>query len=1201
MRSKPLLRGQLVAVALLALLFAIGVPSLMAQSAGTSALAGTVTDPSGAAIPGATVTITNNATGQTRTANTGSDGSYRFTLLPPGNYKVTFAASGFKTSEVGSETLNVTETPELNRTLEVGAASEEVTVEAAAEALQTQSSTLGTTVTSQQVTGLPLSNRNYTQLLTMAAGANTSVNNATTIGKGTQDISVNGADPGNNNYQMDGVSIVNTANTGSAKDCGIYTGIGIPNPDAIQEFKIQTSTYDASYGGHPGGNVNVVTRSGTNEFHGSAWWFLRNTDLDANSFFDNLDGGGVKQVLNQNQVGGSVGGPIKKDKLFFFADYQETRQKNGVSAGGSSTVNLFPLPADRTAANLGAALCPANHPGPGQANYQTFLYPIIQSVQIACDGSNIGPVALAMLNAKLPNGSFYIPSNPTGQYGPVTYTSPASFTEHQLVTNVDYLLNSKNTLSVRYFWTADPQFLPLSGTDVPGTPVTSFYDNINSIVKLTTLLSSSLVNELHVAGQHNGAHSSDTTVTTPQAIGQATIVPTEHELPVTVMFNGPSLNGTLAPDSSPTDQMEYGDQISWSHGQHTIRAGYEYQYAQWPISFQGLERGFLFYGTFADWTLGLPGCQTAGCSVGNPGNTNGGTGSIYQCLYCVRSGPNGIIHNYVENNQDAFVQDDWKVSSRLTFNLGVRWEYDGSYSDKYGNLTNLSLAQFATVPVPPSGPTASGPGLVGYVVPNNYANHYPAPPAGVLTANNSDSITSGPPKDNFAPRFGFAWQPKQDGKLVIRGGVGLFYDRIGGGSFVHAVEQGYPYAVTLDYSGSASAPYSSANPYPSTPLGTFASRWVNFGGCQPSCLFGAPNSAIDSPTLDMNLHTPLTRQYNVNLQYQFINNWILEVGYVGSSSINLLDQYHSVNTPLIASPSDPINGITVNTVLNAALRVPYLGYTAPGVDETAFDGISNYNSLQVTLRKQFSHGFLMQASYTYSKDLSDINAILTGSGANSNVPTDLAQQYGPVGFSHPQRFVVNYSYDLPFGQHSGALGLLTSGWNVSGVTTVQDGTPLTIGDQNGGTVYDLGSYDTARAQMCPGATYGSIATSGSITNRLGFAGGQGYFNPSAFCSEPVAPNSVAAGPYGVPTLFGNSGPGIILGPGNFNWDIAIVKTTHITERQMVIFRTEFFNAFNHPQFSNPAGLAVSTPSTFGQITTTSVNPRILQFGLKYIF
>jgi hypothetical protein len=1202
MMFKTLLCSRLAHVALLTLLLSIGAPFLMAQSAGTSALAGTITDPSGAAIPNVTVTLTNNDNGQSRTTTTGADGTYRFTLLVPGNYRVRFAANGFKTSEVASEQLNVTETQALDRTLEVGAQSEQVTVEAAAEALQTESSTLGTTVSSQQVTGLPLSNRNYTQLLTMAAGANSSVNNATTIGKGTQDIAVNGADPSQNNYQMDGVSIVNTANTGSAKDCGIYTGIGIPNPDAIQEFKIQTSTYDASYGAHPGANVNVVTRSGSNQFHGSVWEFFRNTDLNANSFFDNLDGGGVRQVLNQNQVGGSVGGPIKKDKLFFFADYQETRQKNGISAGGSSSVFLFPLPDDRTAANLGAALCPANHPG--NSAYNTFLYPIIPSVQVACDGSNINPVSLAMMNVKLPNGQYYIPSNPTGAYGPVTFTDPATYVEHQLIANGDYVINSKNTLAVRYFWTADPQTLPIaSATGPPGTPINLKYNNTNAVLKLTTLITNSLVNELHASGQRNGQHGSDTTPVTPQSIGQATIVPTEMELPVTVIFNGPSLNGSLYPSNSPTDQTEYGDQISWSHGRHTIRAGYEFQYAQWPITFEGLERGFLFYGTFADWTLGLPGCQTSTCSPTNPGNTNGGGGNILECLFCVRSGPNGIVHNYQENNQTAFVQDDWKVNSRLTLNLGVRWEYDGSYTDKYGNLTNFWLSQIEAVPVPPSGPTTSGPGLAGYVVPANYTAHYPTPPAGVLQSTRNFPVQNGPPLDNFAPRFGFAWQPRRDGKLVVRGGVGMFYDRIGGGTFVHGLEQGYPYAVTLDYSGSAAAPFDNQNPYPSTPLGTFASRWVDFGGCQPQCLNGAPNSNLNTPSLDQTLHTPLTRQYNLNFQYEFAPTWILEAGYVGSSSLNLLDQYHDVNAPLVASPSDPINGITVNTEANAALRVPILGYGTSGFQVTSFDGISNYSSLQVTVRKQFSHGFLMQGSYTWSKDLSDIQLISSGSGANSNLPTALGQQYGPVGFSHPQRFVVNYSYDLPFGNPSGrALGLLAKGWNLSGVTTIQDGTPLTITDQNNGTVYDIGTFDTARAQMCPGATYSSIPTSGSITSRLGgVAGGSGYLNMSAFCTAAAAPDSVAAFPGGpLPTVFGNSGVGTVIGPGNFNFDISLIKTTHITERQSVIFRTEFFNAFNHAQFANPA-VAVDTPATFGQITATSVNPRLIQFALKYIF
>lgn len=1149
---------------------------LLAQSAGTGALTGTVTDPSGAAIVNANVTLTNNDTNQTRTTATGSDGTYRFNLLPPGNYKVGFSATGFKTAEVPSIAVQVTETPVLDRRLELGAQAEQVTVEANAEVLQTASSTLGTTVNTQEVVGLPLSNRNYTQLLSMSAGANVGVNNATQLGKATQDISVNGADPSSNNYMMDGVSIVNTNNTGSANDSGIYAGIGIPNPDAIQEFKIQTSTYDASYGAHPGGNVNVVTKSGTNEFHGDAWWFIRQTDLNANPFFANSLGSG-KEVLNQNQVGGTIGGPIKKNKLFLFGDYQYTGQKNGIASGGSSTQFLFPLPSVRTAANLGAALCPANHPG--NPNYLSFLGGLDGAV--ACDGSNISPVSLAMLNLKLPNGQYYIPSNPNGVYGPVVFSTPAIWNEYQYVINGDYIINDKNTLSTRYFWTHDPQSLPLSG-NLPGTPISLFYENVNAVAKLTTLVSSTLVNEFHFSGQYNVAKGHDSTVATPQSIGQATIVPSVTELPVTIILNGPSLNGSLYPDSSPSDQEEIGDQISWAKGKHTIRVGYEFQTTKWPISFAGLERGFLFYGTFADWVMGGP-------------------GNILQCLFCVRSGPypDGIIHDYLEKNHSAFVQDDWKVNNRLTLNLGLRWEYDGTYSDKYGNLTNLWLSQFSTVAVPPTGPTSSGPGLVGYVVPNNYTSHYSNPPSGVLTSNSSLPTSSGVPWDNFAPRIGFAWQPMKEGKLVVRGGFGMFYDRIGGGTFVHGLEQGYPYAVTLDYSGFNT--FTNANPYPTTPLGTFASRYANFNGCQPACAAGPTAiSGLDSPLLDQTLHTPLTRQYNLTIQYEFVRNWVLEAGFVGSSSNNLLDQYHSVNNPLLASPSNPINGITENTIANASLRVPVLGYLPAGLDETSFDGISNYNSLQVTVRKRFSSGLQMQAAYTWSKDLSDIaESYASGTGANSNYPGAMGQQYGPVNFYHPQRFIINYSYDLPF-NHSGGLGRITNGWNVSGVTTVQDGTPLTIGDQNAGTVYDLGSYDLARAQMCPGSTYANIATSGSVTQRLG-----DYLNAGAFCSAPAAPNAVAAppGPFGpnpVPTLYGNSGVGVILGPGQFNWDVSIVKTTRIKEKQMLIFRTEFYNTFNHPQFGNPA-TAISTPSTFGQITTTTVNPRLIQFALKYVF
>ncbi|HTC91176.1 MAG TPA: carboxypeptidase regulatory-like domain-containing protein [Bryobacteraceae bacterium] len=1190
MRSQVLLRSRLASVALLTLLFAICVPSLVAQSAGTAGLAGTVTDPSGAAIPNVTVTITNNDTGQTRSATTGPDGQYKFTLLPPGSYRVRFAAMGFKTAEVTTVTLNVTETPTLDRALEVGQQSEQVTVEASAEILQTQSSTLGTTVGEKVVTALPLSNRNYTQILGLSAGVNGTVNNATNFGKATNDFSVNGADPGQNNYQMDGVAINNIANGGSSNDSGIYAGIGIPNPDAIQEFKIQTSTYDASYGRNPGANVNVVTKSGSNVFHGGVWYFFRNEDLDANDFFDNSSNGGARQVFRQNQVGGDVGGPIKKDKLFFFANYQETRQLNGVASQGVTTQLLPPLPpGDRSApgyqAALGAALCPANHPGQGFGPFLPFL------PSLNCDGSNISPVALNYLNIKLPNGQYYIPSSGTSGFVPTFITDPATYVEHQLILNGDYLVNEKNTLAARYFYTQNPQTLPLSG-GLPGAPAKVYYANTDAVLKLTTLVTPTLVNELRGSFQRNDELETDTTPATPQSLGQTPNIPTETEMTPIINFGGPTTGGTLAPSYSPTTQMQVADQVSWSHGKHTIRAGYEYEETQWNITFGGLERGLVFIGAFNDFLIG-------------------GNGDILQCLFCTRSGPGGLIHGYRLPNQDAFVQDDWKVSSKLTMNLGVRWEYDGAFSDKYGNLTNVWASQLASVPnsqipnAPPSNIYNPGANyLAGYVVPNNYISHYGNPPTGVLISNRGLPVSSGPPLTNFGPRIGFAYQAAS--KLVIRGGFGIFYDRIAGDRFVHSVEQGNPYGETLDYAGAGASFATLANLYPSSPpVGVFAARWANFQTGQ--------TSNLNTPSLDQDLHTPLVRQYNLTLQYEFAPNWVLETGYVGSSGINLVDTYQGQNTPGLASPSNPVNGLTYNTVSNAALRVPYLGFQPAGYQPTSFNAISRYNSLQVTLRKRFSHGLTMQASYTFSKDLTNLSqANANNISADSNVPENLSQQMGPAWFSRPNRFIVNYSYDLPFGNHTGGLGLLANGWNLSGVTTVQDGTPLTIENYAGGTAYGLGTFVLARAQMCPGMTYSNVPTPGGIEARLGGAsGGPGYINTAAIgCAPPIAPNSLPDPVTGaLPTLFGNSGPGILLGPGEFNWDMSLIKTTKITERQTVQLRFEFFNAFNHPQFAPPGGIGAVNPQalqigspTFGQITgPLAVNPRVIQFGFKYMF
>ena len=315
----------------------------MAQTAGTGALEGTVTDSTGAVIANVTVRATSADTGQVRTAKTGPDGTYKFNLLPPGNYSVKFEAAGFSAVEVPSATINVTETNVLNRALAVGTQTQQVTVEGEVETVQTENSALGTVVNTATVSELPLNTRNFTNLLAMSSGVAANVSNATTIGKGATNMAVNGASTAQNTYLMDGITVNNWTALGGVTEGTVPGTFAMPNPDAIAEFKIQTSSYDAGYGRNPGANVNVITKSGTNSFHGTAFEFFRNSVLNANDWFIK-EQGLAKPVLNSNQFGGAFGGPVKKDKLFFFVNYQETQQKNGFASYSQAATILPPIP-----------------------------------------------------------------------------------------------------------------------------------------------------------------------------------------------------------------------------------------------------------------------------------------------------------------------------------------------------------------------------------------------------------------------------------------------------------------------------------------------------------------------------------------------------------------------------------------------------------------------------------------------------------------------------------------------------------------------------------------------------------------------------------------------------------------------------------------------------------------------------------------
>jgi outer membrane receptor protein involved in Fe transport len=1178
------------------MLLSLNAPALVGQTSATGALTVIVRDPSGGVIPGASLTLANSA-GVSRTQVTNADGTYTFPLLPPGDYHVSISATGFRPLDVPSVTVHVTETETLAESLQVGDQAQQVEVTGQADSLQTETSSLGQVVNTRSLSGLPLVTRNYTQILNLSPGVTSDVTNASQVGRGFQNIFVNGQDNTANAFQMDGVLISNYASSQPADATGFYGNIPIPSPDALQEFKVQTSLYDSSYGRNSGANVNVITKSGSDQFHGSLFEFLRNDLLNANTFFQN-ETGQPRGELKQNQFGGTIGGPIKKDKLFFFFSYQGTRQVNGVAPAASSTVTLpEQLTNDRSLLGLENAFCagnPNNAAGGAGAPYaKTFG----GGQQITCPGGGapgagtvpipvntpggLSSVALALLNAKLPSGGFVIPTPQTivhtasgSVVGLSSFSEPATFNENQELMNVDYNISSKNLLALRYYYSIGTLVSPFT---VVGQPPNGGNRGLSGdqlfSAKLTTLLTPNLVNEVRGSIYYIRASLDSLVTTTTSQLGITPSNPTSTLVP-TVAITGLFSNFGTTIDGTKTPQLiyEWADQISWSHGSHTIRAGYDQQHVNWDICSCGKIRGGLTFQSFADFLLGESAAQN-----GSPySNVFTSTASIQ-----LMSSPNQLR----ENSGALFVQDDWKATKRLTLNLGLRWEYDGSAYDALGvGGTNAVWGLDQTVPIPPAGGT-----FVGYTVKSGFTGTVPP---GVIQRSTQVLTSGGAPLHNFSPRVGFAWQPLPSNKLVVRGGYGWFYDVAFGNAWLQTLNTTPPNAALLSYSGVQNGAATFAVPFnPPVAPGSF----TNF--------VRTTTSAISQHGVDPNLVTPYSMNWNINIQYAITPTLTMEVGYVGDRGLHLLaPQLYDI--PQLASAGNPVNCgypsgcITTNTAANAALRLPVLGFSVAGVQIASNIGDSNYESLQAILKKNFSHGLQFGIAYTYGRSFSDlVGASIPGGvglSTNSNDPSNRAQQYGPSDYNRPQRLVINYNYAFPkYHTDKGFVGKALSGWGLSGVTTIQSGLPITFTDTRGGAVY--GFAGASRAQLCPGATYGDIATNGSTEQRL-----NGYFNASAFCGVPIvgAVNGV-----GGATGFGDTGRGILLGPGQDNWDFAVLKRTEVgglNEHAYLEFRSEFFNTFNHPQFTNPAS-NVASPSTFGVITTTSVGPRIIQFALRYAF
>jgi hypothetical protein len=1117
----------------------------LAQTSSTAALTGTITDFTGAMVGNVAIKLTNETTGETRNVTSRSDGSFLIPLLAPGSYRLETIMTGFKPTVRSGIRVNVTETATLNIQLEVGSATEHITVSATPNMVQTESSALGSVTDEKSVESLPLVTRNYTQIIGLSAGANVGVTDASQLGMGNggmsmftnNDLSVNGARSYDNNFQMDGVD---------ANDIGgvlnLSGGVAVPNPDSIAEFKVQTGQYDASYGRNAGANVDVVTKSGSNQFHGNLFEFFRNEDLNANSFFFN-EAGIPRGVLKQNQFGFTVGGPIKKDKLLFFGSYQGTRQRNGIATGCSSTFDGPPLTDDRSAAALGALYG-------GQSG-------LLGGVAVAPDGSNINPVALTLMNLKFANGTYAVPTpqkivNGQGVYA---FSQPCPFSENQFMTNVDFLQSAKSKLAGKFFYASQNSDVSMGygQGNVPGSPTRLNAEFRNVSLTHDYAFSPNLLNEAEFGFHRTAVRDVVSPPFSYSGIGVAAI-PQDNDMPWIDV--GVETIGQIRESFMYYNVITGQDTLDYVHGRHNLRVGGGVTHTDY--GFDWLESAMLIFLSMPDLLLGQSAAQN---------------GSLFSNVYGSWDIPGQTSREWHIWDAWLYAQDSYKVTRNLTLNLGLRYERIGDWNEVNGR--NASFDVSLADPNPP----ASG-SQAGYVLPANFPSTVPIPAGSVKT--NNDYALKGIGQNTLGPRVGFSWQVLPNStRLVLRGGYGIYYSaelaqQVAQNAFVP------PWAEERFISGIPNAGATFATPYGQL---LSPSDFPIFPVYSPSTQLSTRFPAQDS-------RPAITQQYSLNLQTQLANNLMLEVGYVGARGTHLT-QMLTLNQAGLASASNPIRGETTNTLANLPLRVPFEGFDPTGLQQVETAGASWYNAFNLSLTKRFSHGLQFLASYAFARlfDTEGGQTIVTGM-ANTLALGDQNSErarYGPSSTVRPQRLVVSFVYELPKAFSGGLPAKLLNNWALSGVATYQSGHPLTIYGVNATNVFGISSGD--RVQLASGCTNAQVGTKGSVESKL-----NNYFNKACIAPWPVV------GDDGIATGFGDMGIGNVMGPDQRNWDLALTKRIPVGwfhRESMWEFRAEFFNAFNTPQFTDPD--TYTADSTFGIISGTAVSPRIVQFALKYNF
>ena len=1143
----------------LLILAILAFPSLGHAQELAATIYGTVTDASGGVVPNATVIVHNNATNiDVRTVTTGSSGEYVVTNLPAGTYTVTVQSAGFQSWTYKNVILNVAEKRTLDIQLTVGKVAETVEVSTTNVPIELSTAEQSQTITGTQVRELELNNRNFQQLVALQPGVSANWGDMPGFGiNTTTTVAVNGARTTANNWTVDGADINDSGSNA--------TLLNVPSIDAIQEFTLQRSNYDAASGRSGGGQILVATKSGTSDFHGSVYEFVRNDFFNANSYFSNATDT-PRSIERYNDYGFTVGGPIwipkktekKNAKTFFF--WSEEWRK--VSSPGSNTFTDIP-----TAAELGGTF--TGLPGNPSQFVASLPNPACATVTPVVSGTP--PVTTYDLQLNLATSGCYsknaqtyvsnifskYPANLNGNEYYYAYSQLNNF--RQDIVRVDEMLNDKIRFYGRYMHDDAPENAPLSlwnYTNFPGVAPDSLdAPGRNVVGNLTWTISPRLTNEVEYVYTWGGINITETGILDSSAFTGALTNNWAYKDPygrgpgLTIGGTGLAAGPGYAPYHERNIDHSIIDNVSFVQGAHALRFGFSIQLME------KTENAATGYPAFSFSNL-------------NDSEGNFAVPGLAQFLLGQNAGYSQANHDVTPdlhyNNVEFYVQDDWKVTRRLTLNLGLRYSFFPTPHDANNILVNFDPGVFtaANAPLidPNTGNMVAGQGINAAT----YANGLIFPTG--TTCKNAQAIsptascspygaTINPNGDgNIAPRFGFAWDPFGRGKTAIRGGYGLFYDRVLNGMFEQNAFGDPPLVQTTSVA---------VGPFDNILSGTAAGAPLGPVGITAS---GSPQ-----------WHTPYYTAYNLSVQQEILPNTKLEVAYVGGLGTHLLGNV-DLNQPLLATreASDAANAVTGDYVNVNALR-PYAGYGRIESRDTEFT--SNYNSLQITLNRQVARGLNIGVAYTWSKSMT--------TNTDDRIPVandtyNLKMDYGPSGYNIPQNLVFNYVYDLPWykGQQ-GFVGHVLGGWELSGITLIQSGQPLTITQYNDPfnlTNAITGAGDGGMGLNNPRADRTSTAISYPKTVSE-------WFNPAAF--------QLAVGHYGTSTN------GQILGPGQQNWDIGFIKNTNISERFRLQFRGEFFNAFNHANF-NSVDTNVQDGAAFGSLNGTHL-PRNIQLGLKLYF